>query len=282
MNCPYCQTNIKENADKVVCSSCHTPHHKECWEENKGCTAYGCENNPNSKSKLIDVGNQTVENIQQMLVQEKQNVKTVECPNCKKQIEEGSLYCKYCGVGTDIKPGDKEKFDEEFQRRYKSAIKSKRKRFLFTMTSISILALLMLVSVYFAFTKYVDYYNSEERKIKSLLRDWESTWEGKDINKYKELLDKDYIYYDKDGKAIKLDDKIKRMQWTFENYKKIKLQISNIKINIDSTALNYANVSFKQIYTSDKKEETGVKTLRLFKGEETGGKWRIFREYFEQ
>jgi hypothetical protein len=140
----------------------------------------------------------------------------------------------------------------------------------------------MLVSVYFAFTKYVDYYNSEERKIKSLLRDWESTWEGKDINKYKELLDKDYIYYDKDGKAIKLDDKIKRMQWTFDNYKKIKLQISNIKINIDSTASNYANVSFKQIYTSDKKEETGVKTLRLFKGEETGGKWKIFREYFEQ
>ncbi|MCX6165532.1 MAG: DUF4440 domain-containing protein [Ignavibacteriae bacterium] len=282
MNCPYCQTNIKETADKVVCSFCHTPHHKECWEENKGCTAYGCENNPNTKSKSVDVGNQTVENIQQMLVQEKPNEKAIECPNCKKQIEEGSLYCKHCGVGTDDKPGDKEKFDAEFQRRYKVAIKSKRKRFLITMTSISVLALLLLVSVYFAFTKYVDYYNSEERKIKSLLRDWESTWEGKDINKYKELLDKDYIYYDKDGKAIKFDDKIKRMQWTFDNYKKIRLQISNIKISIDSTAPNYANVSFRQIYTSDKKEETGVKTLRLFKGEETGGKWKIFREYFEQ
>jgi len=264
----------------VVCSSCHTPHHKECWEENKGCTTYGCKNNPNSKS--IDVGNQTVENIQQMLVQEKQNVKTIECPYCKKQIEEGSIYCKYCGTGTDNKQGDKEKFEAEFQKRYKTAIKSKRKRFLITLTSISILALLLFVSIYFAFTKYIDYYNSEERKIKSLLRDWEGTWEGKDINKYKDLLDKDYIYYDKDGKAVKLDDKIKRMQWTFDNYKKIKLQISNIKISIDSTSLNYANVSFRQVYTSDKKEEKGMKTLRLYKGEESGYKWKIFREYFEQ
>jgi ketosteroid isomerase-like protein len=282
LNCPYCQTNIKDNADKIICSSCHSPHHKECWEENNGCTTYGCENNPNTKSKPVDVGNKTVENIQRMLVQEVQDVKTFECPNCKKQIEEGSLFCKYCGAGTDKKNVDREKFEEEFQRRYQIALKSKRRRFLITLTSISILTLLLFMSVYFAFTKYVNYYNSEERKIKSLLRDWESSWEAKDINKYKELMDKDYIYYDKDGKAIKLDEKIKRMQWTFDNYKKIKLQISNINISIDSTTANYANVSFKQVYTSDKKEEKGTKTLRLFKGEENGYQWKIFREYFEQ
>jgi hypothetical protein len=282
LNCPYCQTNIKETADKIVCPSCHTPHHKECWEENKGCTTYGCENNPNTKSKSIDVGNQTVENLQKMLVQEKLDVKTIECPNCKKLIEEGSLYCKYCGISTELKNGSKEIFEEEFQRRYKTAIKSKRKRFIITLTSLSILALLMFVSTYFALTKYISYYNSEEYKIKTLLNNWENSWESKDINVYKGLLDKDYIYYDKDGKSIKLEDKIKRIQWTFESYKKIRLKISNIRISIDSTSPNYANATFKQIYTSDKIEETGMKTLRLFKGDETGGKWKIFREYFEQ
>lgn len=282
MNCPYCQTNIKENADKIVCPCCHTPHHKECWEENKGCTTYGCENNPLTKSKSVDVGNRTLEDIKQMLVQDNKNVKMIECPNCKKQIEEGSSFCKYCGVSTDIKSGDKEKFEAEFQRRYKSAIKFKRRKLIITLTSLSILVILLFASLYFGFKKYVDYYNSEDYQIKSLLKEWESSWEGKDILKYKALLDKDYIYYDKDGKPIRLEDKIKRMQWTFENYKKIRLKISNIKIDIDSTDANYANVAFKQIYTSDKKEETGMKTLRLCKSGESGFKWKIFREYFEQ
>jgi hypothetical protein len=282
LNCPYCQTNIKENADKIICSACHTPHHKECWDENKGCTTYGCTNNPNTKSKSIDIGNETVDNIKQMLVQDVQSIKTIECPNCKKQIEEGSLFCKYCGVSTVNKFGDKEKFEEEFQKRYKNSVKSKRKRLVITLSSLSVLSILLFFSIYFGISKLSTYYNSEEYKIKVLLKEWEKSWEGKDINKYKELLDKDYIYYDSDGKAIRADDKIKRMQWTFDNYKKIGLKISNIKINIDSTSPNYANVSFKQVYTSDKKEESGMKTLRLFKGEETGNRWKIFREYFEQ
>lgn len=282
MNCPYCQTNIKENADKIICPSCHTPHHRECWEENGGCTTYSCQENPNTKSKPVDIGNQTIGDIQRMLKEEKKNAETFECPKCKKYIEEGSLFCKYCGAGTDSKLSDKERFEEEFQRRYREAVKLKRKRFIITFTSVSVLAILIFTSIYFAFTKYISYYNSEERQIKSLLKDWEISWEGKDINKYREVLDKDYIYYDKDGKAVKLEDKIKRMQWTFENYKKIKLQISEIEIVMDSTSLNYANVSFKQVYISDKKEETGKKTLRLYKGQENENKWKIFREYFEQ
>lgn len=217
-----------------------------------------------------------------MIEREKTGVKTVECPNCKKQIEEGSLYCKFCGASADGKSDDKEKFEAEFQRRYKTALKTKRRRFIITITSLSILALLLFSSIYMAIKKYVDYHNTEEYQIKTLLKDWEDSWEGKDIEKYKGILDKDYIYYDKDGKAVKLDDKIKRMQWTFENYKKIRLQINSIKINIDSTSPNYANVTFKQVYTSDKKEETGTKTLRLYKGNENAYKWRIFREYFEQ
>lgn len=282
MNCPYCQTNIKESADKIICPDCHTPHHTECWEENKGCTTYGCRSNPHTKKDSIDIGNRTVESIQQMLVKEELKVKSIECPSCKKLIEEGSEFCKYCGAGLSGNPDNREKFEEEFQRRYKDAVKTKRKSFIITFTSVSVLALLLFAALYFGITGVNNYFNSEDYKIKSVLKDWEKSWEGKDINRYRELLDKDYIYYDKDGKSIKIEDKIKRMQYTFDTYKKINLRISNIKINIDSTSPNYANVSFKQVYTSDKKEETGTKTLRLYKGEETGNKWKIFREYFEQ
>lgn len=206
---------------------------------------------------------------------------TIECPNCHKQIEEGSSYCKYCGVELSVKLSDREKFEEEFRSRYRQTVKAKRKSYLITFSSMLILSLLLFISLYFGITKLNDYLNSEDYKIKSFLKDWENSWEGKDITKYKDLLDKDYIYYDRDGKAVKLDERIKRMQSSFETNKKINLRITNIKISYDSTSPNYANVIFKQIYTSDKKEETGTKTLRLYKGYENGNKWKIFREYFE-
>lgn len=41
--CPYCQFPIKQDLDIVVCNKCQIPHHKECWQENGGCTTFGCE-----------------------------------------------------------------------------------------------------------------------------------------------------------------------------------------------------------------------------------------------
>jgi len=281
LNCPYCQTNIKESADKIVCPDCHTPHHKECWDENKGCTTYGCRSNPNTKIKPVDVGNETLGSIEQMLQQERALPEMADCPNCRKQIEKASQYCRYCGFDINKNEDGRQKFEEEFQRRYRNSVKTKRKRLAITISSISILFLLIILSGYFGISKLIDYYNSEDYKIKTFLGEWESSWENKDIEKYKNLLDKDYIYYDKDGKAIRTDDKVKRMQWTFDNYKKITLKISDIKIRRDSTSSDYVNVSFKQVYSSDKKTETGTKTLRLYKGEESGYRWKIFREYFE-
>lgn len=41
--CPYCQSPIKPDSHPVVCTSCGIPHHRQCWEENGGCTSFGCE-----------------------------------------------------------------------------------------------------------------------------------------------------------------------------------------------------------------------------------------------
>ncbi len=40
--CPYCQFSIKSESDIAVCSACSIPHHQECWQENGGCTTFGC------------------------------------------------------------------------------------------------------------------------------------------------------------------------------------------------------------------------------------------------
>jgi len=50
--CPYCRTIIKESENVKICPSCKTPHHQDCWQENKGCTVYGCDNAPLEEEKI--------------------------------------------------------------------------------------------------------------------------------------------------------------------------------------------------------------------------------------
>jgi TM2 domain-containing membrane protein YozV len=36
----------------MYCTACGTPHHTECWEENGGCTVFGCSAAPPEEPKL--------------------------------------------------------------------------------------------------------------------------------------------------------------------------------------------------------------------------------------
>lgn len=40
--CPYCHEEFGAAA-RVSCAGCGTPHHGDCFEENGGCSALGCE-----------------------------------------------------------------------------------------------------------------------------------------------------------------------------------------------------------------------------------------------
>jgi len=42
--CSICQTGIEDDDERVTCNKCELPFHSECWTENLGCSAYGCEN----------------------------------------------------------------------------------------------------------------------------------------------------------------------------------------------------------------------------------------------
>jgi uncharacterized RDD family membrane protein YckC len=40
--CPYCQFPIKAESEIHLCTGCKIAHHRECWQENGGCTTLGC------------------------------------------------------------------------------------------------------------------------------------------------------------------------------------------------------------------------------------------------
>jgi len=40
--CSVCQCPIEDDESVRKCPDCHLPFHEECWQENLGCSAYGC------------------------------------------------------------------------------------------------------------------------------------------------------------------------------------------------------------------------------------------------
>jgi len=50
-SCPYCREDISSE-QKKICGVCKTPHHFDCWNENGGCTVFGCTEGPKEESKI--------------------------------------------------------------------------------------------------------------------------------------------------------------------------------------------------------------------------------------
>jgi len=50
--CPYCRTAISDQDEVNICPACDTPHHLDCWEENRGCTVFGCSMAPPDEEKI--------------------------------------------------------------------------------------------------------------------------------------------------------------------------------------------------------------------------------------
>jgi DNA-directed RNA polymerase subunit RPC12/RpoP len=41
--CSICQTPIRPGDERISCPSCSLTFHAQCWQENYGCSAYGCD-----------------------------------------------------------------------------------------------------------------------------------------------------------------------------------------------------------------------------------------------
>lgn len=75
--CPFCKTEIKEGDAVKVCPSCGIPHHEACWEENKGCTTFGCS---------------------EQHYEEQHTNPTDVCVNCGAPLGDGQEFCPKCGT----------------------------------------------------------------------------------------------------------------------------------------------------------------------------------------
>lgn len=75
--CPFCKTEIKEGDNVKVCPACNIPHHEGCWEENKGCTTFGC-----SEQHYEAQGTNP----------------TAVCNNCGATLGDGQEFCSKCGT----------------------------------------------------------------------------------------------------------------------------------------------------------------------------------------
>jgi hypothetical protein len=41
-NCAYCKESILDGSAVAFCGRCNTPHHRECFDLNRGCSVFGC------------------------------------------------------------------------------------------------------------------------------------------------------------------------------------------------------------------------------------------------
>ena len=79
--CPFCKTEIKEGDSLKVCPACGIPHHEGCWEENKGCTTFGC-----SEQHYEAQGTNP----------------TDVCANCGATLGDGQAFCPKCGTAKQV------------------------------------------------------------------------------------------------------------------------------------------------------------------------------------
>lgn len=51
--CPYCRFEVDlTDGSGLLCEGCGTPHHKDCYAENGGCTVFGCRCAPPEEPKV--------------------------------------------------------------------------------------------------------------------------------------------------------------------------------------------------------------------------------------
>jgi TM2 domain-containing membrane protein YozV len=51
--CPYCRMPFDdEGPPRIFCTACGMPHHEDCYQENGGCTVFGCPQAPADDPKV--------------------------------------------------------------------------------------------------------------------------------------------------------------------------------------------------------------------------------------
>lgn len=85
--CAICQTWIGNGELVGRCRACDAPYHQECWIENAGCAAYGCELMPQPHQTQLAA-----------VPQSHWGLTEKQCPACGRQVKVMALRCRFCGA----------------------------------------------------------------------------------------------------------------------------------------------------------------------------------------
>ncbi len=115
--CPYCKTEIRAGDEVQVCPKCGIAHHKSCWDENLGCTTFGCAgNHGQSKASILTCENcgAVMENTQKFCPkcgrpQMRRTQPTAEptqknCPSCGTPNDAANKFCFRCSAPLTDRP----------------------------------------------------------------------------------------------------------------------------------------------------------------------------------
>lgn len=108
--CPYCKTQFKEGDKAISCPACQTLHHASCWEENKGCTTFGCseqhyETQGTNPTDVCPNCGSTLGDGQEFCPKcgtPKGGVKKNICSKCGTELQDGQEFCPKCGQKADL------------------------------------------------------------------------------------------------------------------------------------------------------------------------------------
>ncbi len=93
--CPICYTPFDELDTVIICADCLTPHHKECWDENHGCSTYGCASASHQEIHAEEELN--INNSQPPPMGESDMGMSI-CPSCGKEVSSTDTVCTSCGM----------------------------------------------------------------------------------------------------------------------------------------------------------------------------------------
>ncbi|MDR1629043.1 MAG: DUF2628 domain-containing protein [Oscillospiraceae bacterium] len=90
--CPYCNNELQETDEVVLCGSCGRPHHKACWAENGGCTTFGCDGSVSQNGAAASPAGLEAESPPQA---------GTFCTSCGARQEASTRFCGNCGACID-------------------------------------------------------------------------------------------------------------------------------------------------------------------------------------
>ncbi len=150
--CPFCKTEIKDTDSIHVCSKCGIPHHEDCWNENKGCTTFGCEMQYREEKQNVVVCSNCGEPLNEgqkfcpKCGTEKKELQKNVCNHCGAEMKDGQLYCANCGKKVDS--AKNEEVNAAIQQFNTKVEKGKdKKKIIMIVAAIAVVGLILIVAL---------------------------------------------------------------------------------------------------------------------------------------